>query len=252
MPPRVNVTYGLNVTLYCKVMGSPKPKIEWLRGVRPDFRPLPFNGKYTLGRDNSLIIRDVKLGDKGFYTCMAKNSINADSKSVEVIVTGMSKDFRVLIESFHLPPSFLFRFLPLYSLPFPVLFLFVPVSFRFFSFFFSFLCLFSSVPPSLLHLLLSEPPVLAYLKAEQTALEGDRKRIKCTVTESKPEATIIWMRNGEEMKSNGRVLVSDGLLMFNEVKVMWPCISFSSIQQRVWDVANVWGFNLLLINFFDF
>lgn len=94
MPPRVNVTYGLNVTLYCKVMGSPKPKIEWLRGVRPDFRPLPFNGKYTLGRDNSLVIRDVKLGDKGFYTCMARNSINADSKSVEIIVTGMSKSAR--------------------------------------------------------------------------------------------------------------------------------------------------------------
>ncbi|XP_067941385.1 papilin-like isoform X1 [Watersipora subatra] len=69
---------GSEVTIPCKVLGTPKPDIFWINKgeVLPES-----NRKYNIGEDNSLTVYDVSVEDAGDYVCIAKNPVSSASKT---------------------------------------------------------------------------------------------------------------------------------------------------------------------------
>ena len=61
---------GRTAAFPCIATGLPKPMIEWGRGMAP----LPDDPRYSVAKDGSLVIRDVKLDDRGEFICIATNA----------------------------------------------------------------------------------------------------------------------------------------------------------------------------------
>ena len=58
------------------IQGYPRPKFEWMKG----YEPLDVtNSRYTVTPGGTLIIKDVKMSDKGKYTVSATNLYMKDN-----------------------------------------------------------------------------------------------------------------------------------------------------------------------------
>ncbi|XP_077535962.1 uncharacterized protein LOC144148277 [Haemaphysalis longicornis] len=67
---RVSVRVSETARLACVVVGFPRPSVQWYRGGKL----LPkCSARYATLGDFTLVIRNVKLEDKGIYTCRAYN-----------------------------------------------------------------------------------------------------------------------------------------------------------------------------------
>ena len=83
VPPRVsdefrNLTIALNSTFTkkCYLRGDPQVYVNWTKdGV-------------LLNKSNTLVIRQAKFKDKGFYECTAKNDYGKANSSFWIDVTG--------------------------------------------------------------------------------------------------------------------------------------------------------------------
>lgn len=78
-PARVDVTEGDTLLLNCSATGDPKPVVRWkMHGEQlPAGRSLQTNGV--------LFLRDMKISDKGFYSCVATSAGVFEAENVTYI-----------------------------------------------------------------------------------------------------------------------------------------------------------------------
>ena len=82
VPPKVNlpelhhpVTEGDNVPLTCNIADGVPNQIRWLKDKN-------YLDEYT----TNLVLRDIKKGQEGTYTCEASNAAGSANDSIKVIV----------------------------------------------------------------------------------------------------------------------------------------------------------------------
>ena len=75
-PAKVTARLGDNLTLICSAAGDPQPRISWKKqgAVLPDGRSQRING--------TLVIKNIKIDDKGIYICIATSAGVFDVESV--------------------------------------------------------------------------------------------------------------------------------------------------------------------------
>lgn len=81
-PSQLDVKHGQNVTVPCKAIGEPKPKVTWLKenGVLP-------SGRSEVSTDGTLNVSQVKHEDSGTYTCVASSvGVAKSSSSMQLTV----------------------------------------------------------------------------------------------------------------------------------------------------------------------
>lgn len=92
MPPQFTqplhnaaATEGQMVRLQCRVLGRPRPQIEWFK----DGVPLTSTPNYTIRSDGDshwIEFSDIYLNDHGEYTCMATNPVGVAKTSCRMDV----------------------------------------------------------------------------------------------------------------------------------------------------------------------
>lgn len=75
---------GDTVALQCKALGSPPPRITWLRNDQP-LRPSDRH-HFTPG-NQLLIIGSASLEDAGRYTCLMSNTLGTERAHSQLVVT---------------------------------------------------------------------------------------------------------------------------------------------------------------------
>ncbi|XP_034170837.2 neurotrimin isoform X1 [Osmia lignaria lignaria] len=88
--PRIEMTRtwahappGIRVQLHCEVTAWPEATVEWYfnnKSVKYSSRIV----KHNAGSDHSLVIRNVRTTDYGFYLCRASNSLGITEAAVEL------------------------------------------------------------------------------------------------------------------------------------------------------------------------
>jgi len=79
--PVMRTVDGETITLTCRTFGAPKPIVKWFHGTDE----LTGN-RYTVMKDGSLEIRDVKFLDAGDYICNATNKFGHKVESGTLVV----------------------------------------------------------------------------------------------------------------------------------------------------------------------
>ncbi|XP_071349627.1 leucine-rich repeats and immunoglobulin-like domains protein 1 [Trachinotus anak] len=79
-----SVVVGDTVALQCKALGSPPPRITWLRNDQP-LRPSDRH-HFTPG-NQLLVIGSVSLEDAGRYTCLMSNTLGTERAHSQLVVT---------------------------------------------------------------------------------------------------------------------------------------------------------------------
>ncbi|BFG02353.1 protein sidekick [Drosophila madeirensis] len=72
--------FGGQVQLPCDVVGEPTPQVEWFRNAESVDANVQ-SGRYSLGEDNTLIIKKLILDDAAMFQCLAKNEAGENSAS---------------------------------------------------------------------------------------------------------------------------------------------------------------------------
>ena len=85
------VNEGQTVVLKCVADGYPHPQVTWSRKTSS----LPV-GRYITGPSNALIIKDVKPGDAGIYSCIAENILGRANASTQLTVQCKFLEFMLL------------------------------------------------------------------------------------------------------------------------------------------------------------
>lgn len=79
---------GSTARLSAKVIGHPKPIIEWYK----DDKEVLYAGRIRFedapDGEIALVVRDVRLTDQGRYKCVASNRQGKDFSSSSLLVTG--------------------------------------------------------------------------------------------------------------------------------------------------------------------
>ena len=77
---------GEMMSLHCITSGSPAPVIRWLKeGIQINTDD---SSRYILYENGTLTIDSLRLQDEGNYTCIASNTIGADSDVISIAVEG--------------------------------------------------------------------------------------------------------------------------------------------------------------------
>ncbi|CAD5233395.1 unnamed protein product [Bursaphelenchus xylophilus] len=85
-PEQLSVNIEQSVTLQCRVVGTPKPMITWLKDQKAIDVTSP---RFTVLPDDSLVIHNVQVEDQGYYTCKADNEFGQQQRNTLVVVTGL-------------------------------------------------------------------------------------------------------------------------------------------------------------------
>ncbi|CAG9531886.1 unnamed protein product [Cercopithifilaria johnstoni] len=85
-PEIVRVNIERSVTLQCRAIGYPLPKITWHRNGIP-IEKLP--ARIKILPDGSLLINNVQVDDQDRYTCTAENTFGRQVKATVLLVTGL-------------------------------------------------------------------------------------------------------------------------------------------------------------------
>ena len=75
------VNEGQTAVLKCVADGYPHPQVTWSKKASS----LPV-GRYITGPSNALIIKDLKPGDAGIYSCIAENILGCANASTQLTV----------------------------------------------------------------------------------------------------------------------------------------------------------------------
>jgi hypothetical protein len=73
--------------LQCRAHGAPNPTIGWTKDRKPI--ELLGDGRYSFALDGTLIIRDLRVEDQGYFTCEARNQFGVDIKNTLLTITGL-------------------------------------------------------------------------------------------------------------------------------------------------------------------
>lgn len=83
-PPRNILVVSQTATFTCSAAGDGRLTVRW---TRADGLPLPAR-RATVGRDNSLTIRNLIMSDAGRYVCTATSEHGSGMQDVELVVIG--------------------------------------------------------------------------------------------------------------------------------------------------------------------
>ncbi|XP_034123900.1 protein sidekick isoform X7 [Drosophila guanche] len=72
--------FGGQLQLPCDVVGEPTPQVQWFRNAESVDANVQ-SGRYSLGEDNTLIIKKLILDDAAMFQCLAKNEAGENSAS---------------------------------------------------------------------------------------------------------------------------------------------------------------------------
>lgn len=79
-----NVAVGDTVALQCKALGSPPPRITWLRNDQPLH---PSDRHHFTPGNQLLVIGSASLEDAGRYTCLMSNTLGTERAHSQLVVT---------------------------------------------------------------------------------------------------------------------------------------------------------------------
>ncbi|XP_040889228.1 leucine-rich repeats and immunoglobulin-like domains protein 1 [Toxotes jaculatrix] len=79
-----SVVVGDTVALQCKALGSPPPRITWLRNDQP---LRPSDRHYFTTGNQLLVIGSASLEDAGRYTCLMSNTLGTERAHSQLVVT---------------------------------------------------------------------------------------------------------------------------------------------------------------------
>uniref|UniRef100_A0A0R3RPN4 Hemicentin-1-like n=1 Tax=Elaeophora elaphi TaxID=1147741 RepID=A0A0R3RPN4_9BILA len=82
----VRVNIERSITLQCRAIGYPLPKITWHRNGVPIGK---LTARIKILPDGSLLINNVQLDDQDRYTCTAENIFGRQDKTTVLLVTGL-------------------------------------------------------------------------------------------------------------------------------------------------------------------
>uniref|UniRef100_A0A3Q2XPS3 Leucine rich repeat neuronal 2 n=1 Tax=Hippocampus comes TaxID=109280 RepID=A0A3Q2XPS3_HIPCM len=97
LPSNVGVREGGKLLLHCRALADPQPQLYWVTpsGDSPRWSQGDFATKrYWLLPEGTLEIRKVTPREAGLYTCIAENTLGADTRSVTVAVQRRQKTRR--------------------------------------------------------------------------------------------------------------------------------------------------------------
>ncbi|KAM3729106.1 Hemicentin-1 [Dirofilaria immitis] len=85
-PETVRINIERSVTLQCRAIGYPLPKITWRRNGIPIEK---LSNRIKILPDGSLLINNVQIEDQDRYTCTAENTFGRQDKTTALLVTGL-------------------------------------------------------------------------------------------------------------------------------------------------------------------
>ncbi|KAG8439775.1 hypothetical protein GDO86_005806 [Hymenochirus boettgeri] len=87
-PSDLDLSTGSSVSLHCRATGEPQPEIYWITPSGDKLLPnIPY-GLLYVHSEGTLTIKNISLPEAGLYTCVAKNLVGADLKTVLITVNG--------------------------------------------------------------------------------------------------------------------------------------------------------------------
>lgn len=91
-PSHLNLELGMSVSLDCRAMAEPEPKIYWVTPHGTKITIDSISERYHLSSEGTLRLSHVQLEDSGHYTCVAQNTEGADTRVATIRVNGTLLD----------------------------------------------------------------------------------------------------------------------------------------------------------------
>ncbi|KAM4677206.1 leucine-rich repeat neuronal protein 3 [Discoglossus pictus] len=87
-PLSLDLKTGSSVSLHCRATAEPEPEIYWITPTGSKLLPNMVSGIFYVHSEGTLEINNISLSEAGLYTCVAKNLVGADLKTIMVTVDG--------------------------------------------------------------------------------------------------------------------------------------------------------------------
>ncbi|KAM3925591.1 leucine-rich repeat neuronal protein 3 [Leptodactylus fuscus] len=87
-PSDVDISTGSSISLHCRATAEPEPDIYWITPLGSKLQPNTINGPFYVHAEGTLEITSISVLEAGLYTCVAKNLVGADLKTVMITVDG--------------------------------------------------------------------------------------------------------------------------------------------------------------------
>ncbi|XP_069620890.1 leucine-rich repeat neuronal protein 3 [Ranitomeya imitator] len=87
-PSDLDIRTGNSISLHCRATAEPEPDIYWITPSGSKLQPNTINGPFYVHIEGTLEITSISVLEAGLYTCVAKNLVGADLKTVMITVDG--------------------------------------------------------------------------------------------------------------------------------------------------------------------
>ncbi|XP_075456145.1 leucine-rich repeat neuronal protein 3 [Ascaphus truei] len=87
-PSNLDLNTGSSVLLHCRATAEPEPAIYWITPSGFKLLPNMISGIFYVHSEGTLEINNITLSEAGLYTCVAKNLVGADLKTIMITVDG--------------------------------------------------------------------------------------------------------------------------------------------------------------------
>ncbi|KAG8577622.1 hypothetical protein GDO81_010238 [Engystomops pustulosus] len=87
-PSNLDLSTGSSVSLHCRATAEPEPDIYWITPLGSKLQSNTINGPFYVHAEGTLEITSISILEAGLYTCVAKNLVGADLKTVMITVDG--------------------------------------------------------------------------------------------------------------------------------------------------------------------
>ncbi len=204
----VRIEEGQPFRLACKIDGSPKPRVTWLK----DGQPLLASNRLACDYDLSTCIAALKVtearpGDVGKYTAVGENAAGVDRTSCEASVLSTSNiDTRPMVD----PRSFMYLERPLKQ------------------------------EVRVIGEEAGRPPrFVAHLASHVRVGEGAKLDLKCRLT-GYPVPSLVWLKDNEPLHASARVTTSQDAVS-GELSVRFDFVKSLDAGVYVCRAENAYG-----------
>ncbi|XP_018429482.1 PREDICTED: leucine-rich repeat neuronal protein 3 [Nanorana parkeri] len=87
-PSDLDMKTGSSVLLHCRATAEPEPEIYWITPSGSKLQPNIVSGQFYVHSEGTLEISIISILEAGLYTCVAKNLVGADLKTIMITVDG--------------------------------------------------------------------------------------------------------------------------------------------------------------------
>ncbi|XP_068128835.1 leucine-rich repeat neuronal protein 3 [Hyperolius riggenbachi] len=91
-PSDLDMKTGSSVLLHCRATAEPEPEIYWITPSGSKLQPNTVSGQLYVHSEGTLEINNIGISEAGLYTCVAKNLVGADLKTIMITVNGSLPD----------------------------------------------------------------------------------------------------------------------------------------------------------------